>query len=291
MNPSRLPNHSCAPLEVVRTSPQPISGASDRVTAAPSARARSWPPRQCPMTGTSFATAERSSSVSGAFHESGSLALIGPPIMAMPENASGSGGTASPASSAITRRGTPCASSHSAKLPGPSVGEKRKMATGRMNGRRRGPRLHLPKEMEELPRDRQPLVPAFEHDELLLRVLAQYAGHRVDVDDCTAMDLPETLRIELGEQFLEGRTDQRLGASEHDPCVFRVGLEVEHVRNRDELHLPANRRLDPLESRAGGTYGVLELCEQPGKICRCAFELALHALHGERQPFGLDWLQ
>ncbi len=45
----------------------------------------SWPPRQWPITGTSWRTALRSSSSSGAIQGSSSFALIGPPITASPE--------------------------------------------------------------------------------------------------------------------------------------------------------------------------------------------------------------
>ena len=58
--------------------------------------------------------------------------LIGPPIIAIPANARGSAGNRCPVSSATSSQRIPCASSHSAKWPGPSVGEKRKMTTGFM---------------------------------------------------------------------------------------------------------------------------------------------------------------
>ena len=48
------------------------------------------------MTGISSATACRSSVSNGAFQESGSFALIGPPIMPMPAKARASSGTVSP---------------------------------------------------------------------------------------------------------------------------------------------------------------------------------------------------
>ena len=60
------------------------------------------------------------------------MALIGPPIMPMPENARRSDGIAWPSSTAINCHGSDCASSHSAKYAGPSVWLKRKIAIGRM---------------------------------------------------------------------------------------------------------------------------------------------------------------
>jgi len=60
---------------------------------------------------------------------------------------------------------------------------------------------HLPEKMEKLAGNRQPLAAPLEQKELFFRILAQYTGHRVDVDNCTAMHLPEALRIELSEQF------------------------------------------------------------------------------------------
>ena len=71
-------------------------------------------------------------------------------------------------------------------------------------------RLHLLEQVHELPRDRQFLRPALEQHELALGILAQHAGDGVEVDDGAAMDLPELLGIELGQQVLERRADQRL---------------------------------------------------------------------------------
>ncbi len=112
-----------------------------RLTRAPSAFAISWPPRQWPITGVPSEIASRSRPSSGATHGRSSLTLIGPPIMPMPANAAGSAGTAAPSSSAISVHGDrPARSSHSPKRPGVSVGEKRKMATGRMSSEAPGPR-------------------------------------------------------------------------------------------------------------------------------------------------------
>src|SRR5271166_5508484 len=86
--------------------------------------------------------------------------------------------------------------------------------------------LHLPEKMEKLAGDRQPLVATLEQKKLFFRILAQYPGHRIDVDNCTAMNLPEAVRIEFGEQFLQGRSDQRLRCGENDARVLGIGLEV-----------------------------------------------------------------
>src|SRR5438132_552412 len=58
--------------------------------------------------------------------------------MPMPAKARASAGTSSPRSSANSLCGMPCASSHSPKWPGPSVEEKRKIATGRIGSKRVG---------------------------------------------------------------------------------------------------------------------------------------------------------
>ena len=70
-----------------------------------------------------------------------SLTLMGPPIIAMPANARGSAGTRAPASSGTRVQAMPRASSHSAKYAGPSVGEKRRTATGRMKAGRTAKRF------------------------------------------------------------------------------------------------------------------------------------------------------
>src|SRR5208283_4858349 len=67
--------------------------------------------------------------------------------------------------------------------------------------------LHLPEKMEKLAGNRQPLGPPLEQEELFFRILAEHARHRADVDDCTAMHLPEAFQIEVGEQFLQRRCE------------------------------------------------------------------------------------
>ena len=52
--------------------------------------------------------------------------------------------------------------------------------------------------------------------------------------------------IELRQQVLERRADQRLAARQHHARVLGVGLEVQHVGHGNELHLLADRRLHPL---------------------------------------------
>src|SRR3954452_12703836 len=92
------------------------------------------------MTGMLRATDSRNSADSGAIQGSTSVALIGPPIMPIPENREGSVGTASPASIASSVDGSDMRSSHSAKCAGPSVGLKRKIAMGRIERGARGAR-------------------------------------------------------------------------------------------------------------------------------------------------------
>ena len=85
-NACRSPSHSRAtPLSATRTSPQPISRTGLARTAPPNAFDMSCAPRQWPITGTSWRTASRISSSSGAIHGRSSFALIGPPITARPE--------------------------------------------------------------------------------------------------------------------------------------------------------------------------------------------------------------
>jgi hypothetical protein len=48
-------------------------------------------------------------------------------------------------------------------------------------------------EVEKLAGNGQTFRPALEQDELLSRILAHHARHCVDVDNCTAMLLPEAI--------------------------------------------------------------------------------------------------
>src|SRR5947207_8646259 len=85
------------------------------------------------MTGTCSSTASRRRDATGAIHGNASFTLIGPPMSPIPANGRGSAGIGSPRSIRTSWNPTPFASSHSAKCAGPSVGEKRKMATGRID--------------------------------------------------------------------------------------------------------------------------------------------------------------
>jgi len=89
------PSHARAtPLSHTRTSPQPISLYGLARTLPPNALDMSWPPRQCPSTGTSFRTASRINSRTCGIHGRSSFTLIAPPMRAIPEKSLGLRGTA-----------------------------------------------------------------------------------------------------------------------------------------------------------------------------------------------------
>src|SRR5258706_7627407 len=125
------PSQACASgVSSTSTRFQPISFTGLAPTLPPSERDSNCPPRQCPITGTSCATASRMSASTGKVHGRSSFALIGPPMNPSPEKASPDSGTRSPSSSFTSPQGTRFASRNVAKCPGPSVREKRKTATG-----------------------------------------------------------------------------------------------------------------------------------------------------------------
>jgi hypothetical protein len=92
-------------------------------------------------------------------------------------------------------------------------------------------------------RDRQPVV------------LAHHVRDRLRVDDGRAMHLPEHVRIEFFQQLLERLADQRFAVARDDARVLEVGLEEQHVGDRDQADLRAHRGLDPAQP---GRVGLAE---------------------------------
>ena len=62
-----------------------------------------------------------------------------------------------------------------------------------------------------------------------------------------AVDLPEHLRVELVDQFLDRAPDQRLLLRRDDQRVLVVGLEVADLLDGDEPQVVALRRRDPAQ--------------------------------------------
>src|SRR5471032_1654201 len=67
----------------------------------------------------------------------------------------------------------------------------------------------------------------------------------VDVDDRAAVDLPEDVRIELGEQFLDRFANDRFLFLCIDQRVLVVRLEVEDLIDGDKAYVRAFGRVDP----------------------------------------------
>jgi hypothetical protein len=123
--------------------------------------------------------------------------------------------------------------------------------------------------------------------------LAQHAGNRAGVDDGAAVDLPELLGIELGDEILQRRPDQRLGLGQHHARVLGVGLEVDDVVDSDELDLLADGGLDPAQARRRGLplQTRAQVVEQMGEIGGRRCELSPNAFDGRRQAIRLHRLE
>jgi hypothetical protein len=89
------------------------------------------------------------------------------------------------------------------------------MATGCIDCYRRAS-LHLAEAVEKLAGNGQTFRRALEQDELLSRILAHYARHCVDLDNCTVMHLPEAVWIEVGD-----KRDRQVVPPESRMCARR----------------------------------------------------------------------
>mmetsp|Transcript_53828 Transcript_53828/g.149367 ORF Transcript_53828/g.149367 Transcript_53828/m.149367 type:complete len:254 (+) Transcript_53828:886-1647(+) len=78
------------------------------------------------------------------------------------------------------------------------------------------------------------------------------AGEMVEVDDGRAVDLPEPLGVELADQLDDGRADQMLLRRGLHHGVFVVGVEEQHLVDRDLVHQLALSRADVAQPRRAG---------------------------------------
>ncbi len=256
-----------------------------RATRAPSAFASSWPPRQWPITGT---PSRDRVAQQRAQRRDPRQRVVDAHRPAHHADA-GKAGRARGHGRALVERdsshGMPCASSHAPKRPGVSVGEKRKMATGRMAAAidikprtgatgailaagRRSVYICLNRcvNCREIGSFSWPVL---EQDELPLGVLAQHARHRVEVHDRAAMHLPELVR----DRARPADPSAACGsAPRHCASTTRVylvsRLEVDDVGHGDQLHLLADRRLDPLHAAARRLHRAAQLRDQRGQVGR-----------------------
>src|SRR5450631_1350328 len=106
--------------------------------------------------------------------------------------------------------------------------------------------------------------------------IAGCRGDVSDIDDGAAVDLPETLGIELVAQLAQRRSDQGLAVGREDTGVLVVRLEIAYVFDRDQPHLITDRRADPrkpLRHIALGTGGSRKTRKHPRQSIERALEL------------------
>src|SRR5947207_15952482 len=82
------------------------------------------------------------------------------------------------------------------------------------------------------------------HDLTATEVAADLVD-RIDANDRGAMDLPEFVRIELGDELLDRLAYERLEAWGLDPGVFVLRTKEQDVARRDHSYIGANARLHP----------------------------------------------
>src|SRR6267142_2092619 len=153
--------------------------------------------------------------------------------------------------------------------------------------------LHAFEEVGVAPADFKLLRAPLDRHELAAALVADDAGDGARIDQGGAVDLPELLRIELGDQFSYWFTDERFLLGGLHARVFLVRDEEQHVVDRDHLDLVADRGLDPFQPR-----GRLELLGEPGQRLlqrvgrgRRRGEALLQALDGDGEALALGGLQ
>src|SRR5437764_4424078 len=105
--------------------------------------------------------------------------------------------------------------------------------------------LHLLEQMTEGAAHFELVVASFEVDNLIAAQVAADLRDRVDANDGGAMDLPELLRVELFDQFLDWLANQRLEGFGLHARVFVLGTEEQDVAGRDHADRGAHARLHP----------------------------------------------
>ncbi len=109
--------------------------------------------------------------------------------------------------------------------------------------------------MRERAAHQQCLGTRFELDQRATAQIAGGCGDVSDVDDSAAVNLPETLRIELIAQFAQRRSDQGLAVGGKDAGVFVVGLKITDVVDGDQAYLIADRCPDLVSTSRSSVTG------------------------------------
>ena len=82
--------------------------------------------------------------------------------------------------------------------------------------------------------DRQFFRSAVQRQAQLAHLVARECVKTAGVDHGAPVDLPECIRVQLRQQFLEWRADQVFLRWRQHPHIFVVRLEINHIGDRDQ---------------------------------------------------------
>src|SRR4029078_5407440 len=113
------------------------------------------------------------------------------------------------------------------------------VAVERQRRRKWGP--HLPEQVLVGLAHLQQLAPILEPQHDMSFEVPAYAFDGVEVHDRRAMHLPEHRGVELFHELLDRIADQPVALGGNHPGVLRIGLEILHLLDRDELDVLSTR--------------------------------------------------
>src|SRR6059058_197293 len=107
--------------------------------------------------------------------------------------------------------------------------------------------LHRLEQMRERAADVEFFGTRLQRDQRLIAVVALHASDRAQIDDRSAMHLPELLAVQLVEELLDRLADERVAVTGNDLGVLVLGVEVDDLVDRNQAHRRSERCADPAQ--------------------------------------------